>query len=64
MTFQIYEDRNRGWRWRALADNGRIVADSGEAYTSKGNVSTGIQRFIASVREHVEIEAVPARESP
>ena len=33
----IYQDKAGGWRWRAKAPNGRIVADSGEAYHSKWN---------------------------
>jgi len=32
MKLNIYKSRD-GWRWRLLAHNGRIVADSAEAYT-------------------------------
>lgn len=31
-----------GWRWRARTRNGRIIADSGEAYVSKSNAENGI----------------------
>jgi uncharacterized protein YegP (UPF0339 family) len=31
---EVYEARD-GWRWRLWARNGRLVAESGEAYTSK-----------------------------
>lgn len=35
MKFQIYQDKAGEWRWRLLASNGNIVADSGEGYTTK-----------------------------
>ena len=30
-----------GWRWRFIARNGRIIAEGGEAYTSKWNAERG-----------------------
>lgn len=33
-TFIPYRAKD-GWRWRLLARNGRIIAESGEAYTRK-----------------------------
>lgn len=32
MTFHIYLDHNREWRWFLQAENGRKIAASGEAY--------------------------------
>lgn len=32
LEVQVYEARD-GFRWRSVADNGRIVAESGEAYS-------------------------------
>ena len=32
---QVYQDRKSEWRWRLIAKNGRILADSGEGYNSK-----------------------------
>lgn len=32
--FLVYQSAD-GWRWRLVARNGRIVADSGEAYARK-----------------------------
>jgi len=43
--FQIYEDKASLWRWRFVADNGRVMADSGEGYDSRGNVSQAVSRF-------------------
>ncbi|MFP4530449.1 MAG: HVO_2922 family protein [Halodesulfurarchaeum sp.] len=46
-TFEVYEDSAGQWRWRLVAPNGNIVADSGEGYSSK----QGAKRGIESVRE-------------
>lgn len=35
-TWEFYEDARKEWRWRLLAANGRIIADSGEGYALKG----------------------------
>jgi uncharacterized protein YegP (UPF0339 family) len=33
--FRLYEDSGGEWRWRLVADNSEIIADSGEGYASK-----------------------------
>lgn len=33
-NFHTYSDASGQWRWRLIATNGRIVADSGESYSS------------------------------
>lgn len=35
--FEIYRDAAREWRWRLVAPNGLIIADSGEGYASRAN---------------------------
>lgn len=45
VTVTIYRARD-GWRWRAQARNGRIIADSGEAYVSKRNAERGVFRLL------------------
>ncbi len=47
-TFELFEDAEAKWRWRLVHDNGNIVADSGEGYTSKQNAERGIE----SVKEN------------
>lgn len=37
--FEIYQDNDNEWRWRLVAVNGRIVADSAEGYASKSNAA-------------------------
>jgi uncharacterized protein YegP (UPF0339 family) len=37
MKFRIYQDQAKLFRWRLVANNGKILADSGEGYSSRGN---------------------------
>jgi uncharacterized protein YegP (UPF0339 family) len=46
-TFELFQDAAGEWRWRLVAPNGNIVADSGEGYASK----QGAKRGIRSVKE-------------
>lgn len=41
--FEVYEDRGGQWRWRMIATNGRIVADSGDGYSSKSNARAAVE---------------------
>jgi len=47
---EIYQDKNREWRWRALR-SGRIVADSaGDGYKRRSTMMRSLQNFIASLQ--------------
>ena len=46
--FELYEDKAGEYRWRLRHQNGNIIADSGEGYTSKANATNGIE----SVKEN------------
>ncbi len=35
MRYLIYKDAAHQWRWRLIAANNRIIADSGESYHNK-----------------------------
>jgi len=41
--FELYEDGAGEWRWRLVAANGEIIADSGEGYTTKQGAERGIR---------------------
>ena len=41
--FTIYKDVHGEYRWRFQASNNRILADSGEGYTSKADCEHGIE---------------------
>ena len=43
MYFELYTDSGGGYRWRLIASNGRIVADSAESYSSRQACLHGIE---------------------
>lgn len=47
MKVIIYADASGAYRWRAIAPNGRIIADGGEGYESPSNAT----RAVRSVQE-------------
>jgi len=46
--FTVYKDKAKEWRWRLVASNGRIIADSGEGYTERNDCVEALDR----VRKH------------
>lgn len=34
-TIEAYRDRARRWRWRYVAHNGHVLADSGQSYSRR-----------------------------
>jgi uncharacterized protein YegP (UPF0339 family) len=48
MKFHIYKDRNKHWRWRLLARNGRKIANSGEGYVRRKDC----MKIISRIRTH------------
>ncbi len=47
-TFELYRDRSGEYRWRLRHQNGNVIADSAEGYSSKASAENGIQ----SVKEN------------
>jgi len=43
VTFEIFQDRAGKWRWRLRHENGNIIADSGEGYSTKSKAKEGIE---------------------
>ena len=41
-TFEIYKDNQEKWRWRLVHDNGNIIADCGNGYSSKQKCKQGM----------------------
>lgn len=44
VRMEIYRDRQRLWRWRLVAANGRIFADSAEGYANRSNAKRAANR--------------------
>ena len=43
MTYSVYKDTRGEWRWRLVAANNRIVADSGEGYRNRQDCLSAIE---------------------
>lgn len=41
---EIYRDALDRWRWRWLAKNGQVQADSGQSYADKRDCTRGLER--------------------
>lgn len=59
-VFEVYQDRKKQWRWRLLAKNGKIVADSSESYTRMSDAVRAAATVKKAVRELVLIYPVDA----
>lgn len=42
MYYKMYKDVSGQWRWRLVAGNARIIADSGESYWNKSDCLAAI----------------------
>jgi uncharacterized protein YegP (UPF0339 family) len=49
--FVVYQDRAGEWRWRLLAANNRIVADSGEGYTRMRDCERAIAAALRATKQ-------------
>lgn len=47
--FEFYEDKHGEYRWRLVAANGRIMADSAEGYTTEAHAKRAQERFVVLV---------------
>lgn len=47
MKFEIYEGRNKKWYWRLKADNGKIIADGGQGYSTSQNARRAVVKLKA-----------------
>jgi uncharacterized protein len=54
LTFFTYQDNLRQYRWRLKASNGRIIADSGEAYINPSDC----QHAIALIQQNAASASV------
>ena len=48
MKFEVYTTRNKQWRWRLRADNGRLVANAGESFKRKVDCLDSVKLVISS----------------
>jgi amphi-Trp domain-containing protein len=57
-TFELFEGNDGKWRWRLVHDNGNIIADGGQGYSSKQKARQGLD----SVRTNVSGASIEAAE--
>ena len=55
-TFEVYQDRADEWRWRLVHDNGNVIADSGQGYTTRQSALDGIESVKRNAPEATVIE--------
>lgn len=59
MHLEAYKDSAHEWRWRRIAENGRIVADSGEGYQNKQDcLNMAVEQFPEDEVIEIEEESV------
>ncbi|HWL37441.1 MAG TPA: DUF1508 domain-containing protein [Frankiaceae bacterium] len=47
--FEIVKDRRGEYRWHLDANNGKIIADSGEGYATKSNCARAVATVIREI---------------
>lgn len=45
---EVYVDTAGEWRWRRIAPNGEVIADSGEGYTREADAHRAAERAFRS----------------
>lgn len=48
MRFEMYKGHDKQWRWRLVATNGNIIADSAESYRRKKDCLAAIRSIQTS----------------
>lgn len=49
MRFRVYQDLRGEWRWRLVAENGRVMADSAEGYDEERGASKALATIVGAV---------------
>jgi uncharacterized protein YegP (UPF0339 family) len=51
LTFEIFQDAKKEYRWRLKATNNLIIATSGEGYKAKADCRHGIELIRSGAKE-------------
>jgi uncharacterized protein len=60
MYFEMYKDASGQWRWRLHAQNGRMIADSGESYHNKADCEHAISLVKGCASAPVRVADAPS----
>lgn len=50
MRIEIYQDVRGEWRWRLVAANNRVMADSAEGYTRQLDVARAVETITVAFK--------------
>ena len=56
LTFEMYQDAKDEYRWRLKADNGKILATSGQGYKDKSDCTKGVERIQTDANTKLKFE--------
>lgn len=56
MKFEIYPDKAGEFRWRLMASNGKIVADSGEGYNDVNDAKHAIESIRGGAAQAIVVQ--------
>jgi uncharacterized protein len=69
--FELFQDKRGEYRWRLRHQNGQVIADSGESYTTKADALNGIESVKKNVAQanikdlnEPEVKPEPAPAAP
>ena len=54
-SFEVFKDKKGEYRWRLRHQNGNVIADSGEGYSTKSSCMDGINS-VKKIAESVPVE--------
>ncbi|GAB3690767.1 hypothetical protein GCM10028857_27480 [Salinarchaeum chitinilyticum] len=58
--FEVYEDASGDYRWRLVASNGELIADSGQGYSRKNRAEDAVDRVTEYAPEADTLDYDPA----
>lgn len=50
MRFEVFKSKNQKWHWRLVAQNGRIIADGGQGYSTRQNA----RRAVSNLQDNLD----------
>ncbi len=59
MKFQIYRSAEGSYKWRLVAANGRVVAHSGQVFSSRSHCLDDVTAFKQAEAEHGSMTQAP-----
>lgn len=55
LKIKVYRDARNEFRWSALDENNKVIADSSEGYNTERNLITALRNVLAEFRNPVKL---------